>query len=244
VLVALLLRPEGTLARHAPSVLLRPLQVHIQLHLAVEAEQTSQAREPMIDMVVVFEVVLEAPLVLESAEAQIAEDVVTAGVVDVVLEPVAILEDADTEVAVVDVVSVWSLLHMALQCNLSRELEFAYAAPVLTGVEWLVTDYGGARVGACTLLRVSIPTRKWFWAVLDDQCSRWGCNCWRWRVASLLNALPWQRVVCNLVQKRILGGIFRWRGLWKIQVALAERRIPVGVLDNHCCSCVWAAVVG
>jgi hypothetical protein len=70
----------------------------------------------------------------------------------VVLESVAILEDANAEVAVVDVVSVWSLLHMALQCNLSRELEVAYAAPVLTGVEWLVTDYGGARVGACTLL--------------------------------------------------------------------------------------------
>jgi hypothetical protein len=244
VLVALLLRPEGTLACHAPSVLLRRPQVPIQLHLAIEAEQTSQAREPMIDMVVVLEMVLEAPLVLESAEAQIAEDVVTAGVVDVVLESVAILEDANAEVAVVDVVSIGSLLHMALQCNLSRELEVAYTAPVLTGVEWLVTDNGGARVGACTLLRVSIPTRKWFWAVLDDQCSRWGCNCWRWRVASLLNALPWQRVVCNLVQKRILGGIFRWRGLWKIQFALTECRIPVGVLNNHCCSCVWAAVVG
>ena len=216
----------------------------VKLHLAVEAEQTGQAREPMIDMVVVLEVVLEAPLVLESAEAQIAEDVVTAGVVDVVLKSVAILEDANAEVAVVGVVPVWSLLHMALQCNLSRKLEVAYAAPVLTGVEWPVTGNGGTRVGACTLLRVSIPTRKWFWAVLDDQCSRWGCNCWRWRVASLLDALPWQRVVCNLVQERILGGIFRRRGLWKFKFALAKGRVPIGVLYNHCCSCVWAAVVG
>ena len=150
--VTLLLRPEGTLACHAPSVLLRHLQVPIQLRLAVEAEQTSQARKPMVDMVVVLEMVLEAPLVLESAEAQIAEDAVTAGVVDVVLQSVTVLEDADAEVAVVDVVSVGSLLHMALQCDLGRELEVAYAAPVLTRVVWLVSAAGGVRVGACTLL--------------------------------------------------------------------------------------------
>jgi len=86
----------------------------VKLHLAVEAEQTGQAREPMIDMVVVLEMILEAPLVLESAEAQIAENAVTAGVVDVILKSVAIFEDANAEVAVVDVVSVWSLLHVAL----------------------------------------------------------------------------------------------------------------------------------
>ena len=114
VFVALLLRPEGALACHAPSVLLRYLEVPIQLRLAIEAEQTSQAREPMIDMVVVLEMILEAPLVLESAEAQIAENAVTAGVVDVILKSVAIFEDANAEVAVVDVVSVWSLLHVAL----------------------------------------------------------------------------------------------------------------------------------
>jgi hypothetical protein len=95
-------------------VLLRYLEVPIQLRLAIEAEQTSQAREPMIDMVVVLEMILEAPLVLESAEAQIAENAVTAGVVDVILKSVAIFEDANAEVAVVDVVSVWSLLHVAL----------------------------------------------------------------------------------------------------------------------------------
>jgi hypothetical protein len=39
---------------------------------------------------------------------------VTAGVVDVILKSVAIFEDANAEVAVVDVVSVWSLLHVAL----------------------------------------------------------------------------------------------------------------------------------
>ena len=132
----------------------------IKLRLAVEAEQTGQARESMIDMVVVLEMVLETPLVLESAEAQIAEDAVTAGVVDVVLKSVTILEDANAEVAVVGVVPVWSLLHMALQCNLSRELEVAYAAPVLTRVKWLVIDTGRVRVGGCTLLQARISTRK------------------------------------------------------------------------------------
>lgn len=58
----------------------------------------------MVNMVVVLEMILQTPLVFESAEAQVAEGVVALGVVDVVLEAIAVFENADAEVAIVLVV--------------------------------------------------------------------------------------------------------------------------------------------
>jgi hypothetical protein len=80
----------------------------VQLDLTMKAQQTRQTYEPMINMVVVLEVILQAPLVLESAETQVAEDVVALGVVDMIFETVPVLEDANAQIAVVPVV--WCLL--------------------------------------------------------------------------------------------------------------------------------------
>lgn len=128
MLVTFGLGAEGTEAGHAPGVLPRRLQVPFKLRLAQETHQTSQAHEPVIHMVVVLEVVLQAPLVFEGTETQVAEDIVALGVVDMVLETIAIFENANAKVAVVLVD--WSLLHVGLKCNLVRELDTAGTTPV------------------------------------------------------------------------------------------------------------------
>jgi hypothetical protein len=71
--VALFLRAKGAVAGHAPGVLLRRLQMSVQLCLTVETQETCQTGEHVTDVVVVFEVILETPLIFESAEAQVAE---------------------------------------------------------------------------------------------------------------------------------------------------------------------------
>jgi hypothetical protein len=53
------------------------------------------------DTIVVLEMILQAPLVLEGAETEIAVDLVIPRVVNMVLQAVAILEDAFAEIAVI-----------------------------------------------------------------------------------------------------------------------------------------------
>jgi hypothetical protein len=81
-------------------------------------------------------VVPQSPLIVEGAQAQIAEDIVAGGVVDVVLKPVSVFEDASAEVAVV--LMVWRLLDVVLERRLVGEAEVADTTPVLELVEVLV----------------------------------------------------------------------------------------------------------
>jgi hypothetical protein len=92
----------------------------------------------MPDMIVVLKVVLETPLIFESAETKVAEDVMTQRVVDMVFETISIFEDARTKVAVV--LMVLRLFHVALECNLGVELLAAHATPVLMRVIGLVAS--------------------------------------------------------------------------------------------------------
>jgi hypothetical protein len=92
----------------------------------------------MPDMIVVLKVVLETPLIFESAETKVAEDVMTERVVDMVFETISIFEDARTKVAVV--LMVFRLFHVALECNLGVELLVAHATPVLMWVVGLVAS--------------------------------------------------------------------------------------------------------
>jgi len=148
--VALVLRPERSLAGRAPCVFLRYSQVLVQLRLVVEAEQAGHTDKPVIHLKVVLEVVLKSLLVFESAETQVAESLVAPCVVNVVLETITIFEHTNAEVTVVLVV--WCLLCMALECGLVGKLQVACAAPVLVRVMKLVAaccEFGDC---ACTIL--------------------------------------------------------------------------------------------
>lgn len=143
VIIALLLRAEGAMTGHAPSVLLCGLQMSVQLYLAMKTQQTCQTNKSMVNMVVVLKVVLETPLILEGAETQIAEGFVTFGVVNVVLQTIAVFEDTDTKIAIVLVI--WCLLDMALKCCLAGKPDVAGATPVLTWIVGLVARCCGVR---------------------------------------------------------------------------------------------------
>lgn len=90
----------------------------------------------MADIVVVLEMVLETPLIVEGAQTQVAKHLMTPGIVEVIIESVAIFEDALAEVAVVLVF--WALLDVVEERGLIRELERAYSTPVLVRVWDLV----------------------------------------------------------------------------------------------------------
>lgn len=64
----------------------------LQFSLASKSEKARQAGKLVPDSIVVFEVVLEAPLIIEGAQAQVAEHVVAGSVVDMVLKSVAVLK--------------------------------------------------------------------------------------------------------------------------------------------------------
>jgi hypothetical protein len=106
--------------------------------VTLEPQQACQTRELMPDMIVVLKVVLETPLIFESAETKVAEDVMTQRVVDMVFKTVSIFEDARTKVAVV--LMVLRLFHVALECNLGVELLVAHTTPVLMRVVGLVAS--------------------------------------------------------------------------------------------------------
>jgi hypothetical protein len=80
------------------------LQVALKLCLGSETKKTCETHILVAYTIVVLEVVLQAPLVVECAKAQIAVHVVTPGVVDVVLEPIAVFENALAQVTIVLVI--------------------------------------------------------------------------------------------------------------------------------------------
>ena len=93
----------------------------------------------MINIVVVLEMILQAPLVLESAKTHVAEDAVTLGVVDMVFETISVLKDANAEIAVV--LMAWCLLYVALKSSFVREPDVAGTTPVLMRIVGLVARY-------------------------------------------------------------------------------------------------------
>jgi hypothetical protein len=75
-------------------MLLRRLEVSLELGIRTEAEQAGETCELVADSVIVLEVVLETPLIIESAQAQVAVHVVAERVLQMVLEAVAVFEYA------------------------------------------------------------------------------------------------------------------------------------------------------
>jgi hypothetical protein len=75
-------------------MLLRRLEVSLELRIHTEAEQAGETCELVADSVIVLEVVLETPLIIESAQAQVAVHVVAERVLQMVLEAVAVFEYA------------------------------------------------------------------------------------------------------------------------------------------------------
>jgi hypothetical protein len=59
----------------------------------------------MSDGVVVLEMILESPLIVEGAQAQVAAYIVSPGILQMVLEAIAIFEHALAQIAVVLVIS-------------------------------------------------------------------------------------------------------------------------------------------
>jgi hypothetical protein len=145
VLIPLVLVLEFAMARLAPNMHLGGSQMSIQFTLAVEGEETGHghASKSMAGAEVVQEVVVEAPLVVESTETDIARDFVSERVVDMVLQAVAILKHTLTEVAVVVVTHL--LLDVHLHGGLVWQVNIADAAPVfpsvwrLVGINWGVS---------------------------------------------------------------------------------------------------------
>jgi hypothetical protein len=84
------------------------------------------------DCVVVLKVVLQAPLVVERAQAKVARYSVAEGVVDVVLETVSVFEHALAKITVMLVT--WQLLDVADERSLAGQLERADTTPILVRV--------------------------------------------------------------------------------------------------------------
>lgn len=144
--VSLTLRREWLLARHAPSMLLGGLSVPVKLRLTVESKQTGQTHEPVVNRIVVFEVVLQPPLIFEGAETQVTKGLMASRVVDVILEAIAVFEYADAKVAIV--LMIWCLLDVVLKRNLIGEPDTAGAAPVLVRIVRLVAGISRSRDSA------------------------------------------------------------------------------------------------
>lgn len=93
----------------------------LELDARSEAEQACQACKLMADVVVVLKMILETPLIVERAQAQVAGHLMTPGVLEMVLDAIAVFEDAFAEVAVVFVFR--TLLDVVEKRGLIRELE-------------------------------------------------------------------------------------------------------------------------
>jgi hypothetical protein len=109
----------------------------LELNTGVEANEACQAHELMPNAVVVFEMVLQAPLVLEGAEAEVAIHLVVPRVVDMVLQSVPIFENALAEVAVVLVVE--RLFDVLKERWLVWKFQRADTTPVLM---WIIRLFG------------------------------------------------------------------------------------------------------
>lgn len=83
--IALILISKPKIARLAKHVLFALSHMLLQIGLVVESFQTWHAHPLMTIGHLVLKVILEAPVVFESADAYIAEDIVAGGVVEVVL---------------------------------------------------------------------------------------------------------------------------------------------------------------
>lgn len=101
-------------------MLLGLLKVLIQRSTSPEAKQTCNTHEGMVRRAVVLEMVLQSPLIVECAEAHIAEDVMVQRVLLVVFESVVIFENTSTQVAVMLVVRI--LLDVRKEGRLVRKL--------------------------------------------------------------------------------------------------------------------------
>jgi hypothetical protein len=130
--IALILIAETAGAWRTPGVLHRSSQMMLELVPGVKTEQTCQAHEFMTDAVVVLEMILQTPLILEGAETEVAIYLVIPCVVDMVLQSISIFENALAEVAIVLVVQ--RLLDVIEKRRLVGELQGADAAPVLVRV--------------------------------------------------------------------------------------------------------------
>lgn len=85
MLVTLVLIPEVAMTRVASHMLSRRAQMKLHLMVAFEPHETRQACKLMPDSIVVLEMIAKTPLVLERAEAEVAEDIVIKRIVDMIL---------------------------------------------------------------------------------------------------------------------------------------------------------------
>lgn len=135
--IPFILIAKSALACSAPRMLRSGLKMSLQLSASVEAEQASKTHPLMADAVVILEVVLESPVILESGETKVAMNFMVRCIVDVVFETIAVHEDALAEVAIVFVSD--ALLNVTEQCSFVGELVRADATPVLV---WIVCFFG------------------------------------------------------------------------------------------------------
>jgi hypothetical protein len=129
VLITLVLISEVTMACIASHMLSRCAQMKLHLMVALEAQKTGQTYKLMPDSIVVLEMIAKTPLVLESAEAEVTEDIVIERVVDMILQSVSVLEYALAQVTVV--LMLGRLLDMTEKQGLGGKLDLTHAAPVL-----------------------------------------------------------------------------------------------------------------
>lgn len=207
VLIALILITKATLARAAPDMLRRRLKMLLQITARLESQETRQTCELMSDAVVIFEMIPQAPLVLERRKAKIAIDVMIQRVVDVVLQPIPILEHALAEITVVLVAL--RLLDVGEERRLVRQLERTDATPILIRIEgFIITFSCGSRRGAITPWVEILASWHRPVPVFRAQCqaSDWR-NRRRCRSATLPDLFPWYGVVSDLVCERVLRGV-------------------------------------
>lgn len=94
MLIALILVTKAAPARLAPCMLLGRLQMAVQLCTRLKSCKACQTDKFVSDTVVVLEMILETPLVLERRKTQVAVRLVTERVVDMILQAVSVFEYA------------------------------------------------------------------------------------------------------------------------------------------------------
>jgi len=238
MLIPLLLIAKPALTSPTPCMLLRHLQVPVHLHPRFESQQTCQTHKLVSDAVIVLEMVLQSPLILEGRKTQVTVHLVVPRVVNMVLQPIPVLEYSLAEVAVVLVLC--RLLHMREQRVFARKLDGADAAPVLVRVVHflvaLVCGHGNAPH--------PVSLVKWagdgcFRPVLDRVrlLNSWLCRLlllYCRGATTLFDLLPRNRVIGNLIQKWILRGVEKWfAGRTRILVVAGEERIAIVAVHRH-----------
>ena len=73
----------------------------------------------------------------------------------------------------------------------------------------------------------------WPVGFLDNESTSWYCDR-SLRRPTFLDGMPWQRVLGNLIEERILGGVFWWSWLGEIHLAVAKEGIAIDILRRHC----------